>query len=204
MNVGSFVWYHPAATEHIAGSNGPLAAIVVGVQADGTLNLAVFDANGFSQGRSGVLFFSGDGQRPTNQYASEVGDEGPAATDTPDENGLVELLRVPAWKGWRHNIAEITASLTGDQQAKSLANLSHANGEYRIAFGFIGAAYESTVAASVAQLDISKPILSTTSWPDAVLEDGATSGSTVAGVESWCSSHPKPGPNPNAPSFPHP
>lgn len=52
---GRVVWYTPSAADTLALNDGaPLAAIVAAVHADGSVNLAVFDAQGDSRARAHV------------------------------------------------------------------------------------------------------------------------------------------------------
>jgi len=65
--IGRVVWYHPSELEGI--SDQPLAALVAYVWSDTLVNLAVFDSNGTSSGRTSVFLFQGDGERPASCFA---------------------------------------------------------------------------------------------------------------------------------------
>lgn len=123
-----------------------------------------------------------------------------------DENGLVELVNCPEWAGWKHQIKEVTDSLKGTQNAKAFANLVVANGRYNpdSMFAFIGACYPTVANGDQQVIPVGAvAFLDTSNWPSKTLPDGKTDGSTVDGIEAWCNSHAKPGPNPNATPFPH-
>ena len=63
--VGRVVWYTPYQSDTFAYTPGqPLAAIVTAVWSDTCVNLAVFDANGNSHGRTSVLLWQDDGDNP--------------------------------------------------------------------------------------------------------------------------------------------
>lgn len=68
---GRVVWFNPGEHDGINRNEGqPLAAIIAGVNADGTLNLAVFDASGNTQPRTNVtLVQPGDANAPVAGYA---------------------------------------------------------------------------------------------------------------------------------------
>ena len=63
--VGRVVWYWgPQSLELVF---QPQAAIIAWVHSDELVNLAVFDAFGQSSGRTSVLLYQGDGQRPEGE-----------------------------------------------------------------------------------------------------------------------------------------
>ncbi len=69
------MWFWPG--EHdpelssYCGRTQPLAAIVSYVWSDTLINIAVFDPNGGSHGRTSVRLWQGDGNRPTNELYAE-------------------------------------------------------------------------------------------------------------------------------------
>jgi hypothetical protein len=116
----------------------------------------------------------------------------------PDANGNVQATDVPAWAGHPVQIPEVTNSqAAGDAKDRALANLSHANGEYNIAMQFVGACYECKTVDGKQVLDMDKPIMGSVSYPQAF-------NATVADFLAFAATHNPPGPNPDAPPFPHP
>lgn len=74
MNIqptpGRVVWYTPSAGDAIArNGDAPLAAIVAAVNADETVNLAVFDAHGDTCSRMHVTLVQEDETVPAGDYA---------------------------------------------------------------------------------------------------------------------------------------
>lgn len=68
--VGRVVWYHPFASDPSPDpGKQPLAAIVTHVWSDTCVNLAVFDTNGGTFGKTSVLLINGDMEQPRRGYA---------------------------------------------------------------------------------------------------------------------------------------
>ena len=68
--VGRVVWYHPFASDPSPDpGKQPLAAIVTHVWSDTCVNLAVFDTNGGTFGKTSVLLINGDMEQPSRGYA---------------------------------------------------------------------------------------------------------------------------------------
>lgn len=68
---GRIVWYHPAAEEPFAGATGadPLAAMVVCVHGERTVNLVVYDKKGGTHPRENVTLLQDDvSVRPSGAF----------------------------------------------------------------------------------------------------------------------------------------
>lgn len=72
--VGRVIWYRADAGDHLQGHKvgeepqQPLAALVVAVHDDETVNLTVFDANGGSHGRTNI-HIQQEGEETSGNYA---------------------------------------------------------------------------------------------------------------------------------------
>lgn len=62
--IGRVVWFWENA-----GQPQPLPGIVCFVHSDTRVNLAVFDANGNTSGKTSVFLYQGDTERPTMHFA---------------------------------------------------------------------------------------------------------------------------------------
>lgn len=76
--IGDVVWFWPAASDRIHRTDKalPLSAIIASVWNDNSINLAVFDSNGNSMGRTSVTFVQDHDVRPKGHFA-----EWPKTTD---------------------------------------------------------------------------------------------------------------------------
>lgn len=131
----------------------------------------------------------------------------PTPTPTPapaaPTPGFLYALPNGVWPGWKHSNKQHAEALPpGPDRDAAFANLDRANQTYSMS------TTQHTILACYplvnGKLDIAHPILSTTSWPAAKSPDGKYDLGTDAGVLAWCSQTREPGPNPDAPPFPHP
>lgn len=63
--IGRIVWYY--SKRHLPDWQ-PNAAIVAYINPDDTVNLAVFDSEGFQRSETDVFLFQGEGNRPDNNF----------------------------------------------------------------------------------------------------------------------------------------
>jgi hypothetical protein len=132
----------------------------------------------------------------------------PAPSPAAPTPGFLYALPGGVWPGWKHSNKQHAEALPpGADRDAAFANLDHANQIWNME-GRENSAPLACYPFVDGKLDIAHPILSTTSWPSNPVKSQASGvtydTSTDAGVLAFCNATRKPGPNPDAPPFPHP
>ncbi len=117
---GRIVWFYPAPHDGIGQIGGqPLAAIVAGVHNDRLINLAVFDAYGNTQQRSGVTLVQPGDAVPDSAHATwmpyQIGQAAKAETaQEPDAETPLPVIDTAAMFAETDGTSASETGLVGD------------------------------------------------------------------------------------------